>query len=511
MKVIDRIPSLTEIMGWLRGIFSGFSHSRPSVITSAEPELSADAPEILKKDVYGATTSDLIHPNDGTEEPAYTGGSRETKQLPAHVTTTTPVRRRRHEHGLEAEAAKRDRKPNLDPQTLAELLDDIELTFDSLAIASDDEPRPYLGTKAHASTVRSLKLLGPYIPPHNWEPAVYDYENTVISNIEKAKFAGAIFIALNQGRDSDEHWNRADFYFALRLPKMPPGVRPLPGICYCCGTAWRVGKRLIWSTHYCAIDPTTGIVTAATQLARRHVRLPGRHGGSYTQTIFTEPKGEFVTFANGDPERAVNPAAKFAHYFSWGQRIDSMWSVSVRRASQRLTFCIDPNKAVAFFKDRGLSTGSRRRRPILHLVEAHTRLVDGKERKIKQHVRGAEKFEWRGFQCAISAPKFHFFGGVTEYGDKHALLDSSVDPEHARLLRPGAMEKWIAEQEDNNQKTGPLLRNKKKYSRWKKQILAEANVEILKPDQVRALIAEHSDSDLEIAKALAEYKGGRLN
>jgi hypothetical protein len=89
-----------------------------------------------------------------------------------------------------------------------------------------------------------------------------------------------------------------------------------------------------------------------------------------------------------------------------------MWSVSVRHRGLRATFCVDNNNAVPYFRDREKTalTDGGRRRPIIHICDEHQREVaPGKFTTVKQHIRGLRTFDWRGYECAITAPTFHAF------------------------------------------------------------------------------------------------------
>ena len=63
-----------------------------------------------------------------------------------------------------------------------------------------------------------------------------------------------------------------------------------------------------------------------------------------------------------------------------------------------------------FFADRDttVTDASGKKKKIIHHVVQHERITaNGKSSMVREHIRGLNKFDWRGYEVNVIAPKFH--------------------------------------------------------------------------------------------------------
>jgi len=92
----------------------------------------------------------------------------------------------------------------------------------------------------------------------------------------------------------------------------------------------------------------------------------------------------------------------------------NMWLYSAHRSMIRVTatkdnivmpFVVDVLETPAFFRDREqVQTADGKRRRIFHLVRAHQRRTKRGIRAIKLHFSGLKRFQWNGYDIAITVP-----------------------------------------------------------------------------------------------------------
>jgi len=95
---------------------------------------------------------------------------------------------------------------------------------------------------------------------------------------------------------------------------------------------------------------------------------------------------------------------------NWWISREENWSVAVKKAGERITFAIPKKLTAQFFKDRIKVTndaGSTKR--IIHHVREHEREVGEGKTTVKEHIRGLANFDWKGYDCRVTAPKFNGF------------------------------------------------------------------------------------------------------
>lgn len=286
-------------------------------------------------------------------------------------------------------------------KTLSDLLDELEYTFDAMEI--DYDRLSYLSK----SDVKGLKKYGVSVIPELVNKSDKDLGKTFIAGVKtagSAELPSILFMAINDGEsESDKKkFMRPDFFFAIKQKKCPWFVAKQVGVIYNCGFGYRDGhdKKILWVNFYITVDQN-GEVLCTHYLANNTVQTPT---GTYN-------KKSWVVYNWGRNDLEKDYVSKtVAHYFNtWiGKR--TMWSTTVERNEHRAVFYVDPKETKAYFKGRDKSVtenGSTKR--IIHLVEEHERkYLNGRVAVVREHIRGLNKFSWKGFDCYVAAPKFHF-------------------------------------------------------------------------------------------------------
>lgn len=292
-------------------------------------------------------------------------------------------------------------------KTLVDLLENIEFAFDSIKM-----PTKWAWSHTHPDTVIGLRKIGPHIrstySAEKWEP------QTKLKTLN-GKWASMMFVAY-KNYDRDDGYLSAAFSYAVLCKKPPYYVsNPLHLTIYECGGAWRDKdeKRIMWANWYVGVNKKTGDVSVLKYLQDQKVNLTkgkSRHK-QYTKRIWTEPPMAYA-------ESPSNPKGYkdldwlktvFVDCFESWQLMENTWKVSVKKDNQRVTWAIDQSETKTFFKDREavVDQGTGKKKKIIHFVSQHERITaDGKKSTVREHIRGINKFDWRGYAVNVIAPKF---------------------------------------------------------------------------------------------------------
>jgi hypothetical protein len=335
-------------------------------------------------------------------------------------------------------AATRRRKSRA--RTLGGLLDSLDTTFASLTRTASP------GSFTNAELRTGLRNLGPYVPLNGRELLA----GVRLEITDATKFSTLMFVARNMGEHNNEEWLYPDFVYASRLKKLPWDVQPLPGISYECGLAVRASaKKLWWVGFYVTIDPITGAVSACHQLLQDRVTIKN---GEYTRKRWGVSPYAAAEWGKNDDERNEALANIFANLFRFWHEKDSMWSVSVRKGGKRVTFCVPQDETKTYFSDRDKTalTSAGKRRPIMHFVNEHQRVVDdGKLATVRSHIRGLRRFDWKGYECAITAPQFHRFNSLSFDLAPRLMEDMDEEDRAQKLITADRLGRIIADAEDS--------------------------------------------------------------
>lgn len=336
---------------------------------------------------------------------------------------------------------------NLPPPTLGSLLDRIQEVFEHVT-------RQACGGSFTRKELRvGLRKLGPYIPLHlSVAPAA-----ARVSITEGIHWSSLIFVHYGGSKSNTEHLFYPEFVYAQRVGKLPWHVQQLSGVFYECGLAYHLTTgslkgKLYWIGFYVAVDPSNGMVTACHELRFDEIDVRGR--GKYAQGKYVNKRWGISRFANDtwgsdDHERNVHLARIFSGAFSFWQQKEFMWTVSFIKDEKRATYCVQPTQAKTFFKDRDKTalTPTGKRKPIIHMVTEHPRRLDsGAVVTVKEHIRGLRRFDWKGYACAITAPKFH---RLTSHGfDLAPDYEEDLPADEHGLIGVDQMGELLAKMED---------------------------------------------------------------
>lgn len=278
-------------------------------------------------------------------------------------------------------------------KTLSDLLDELEYTFDAMEI--DYDRLSHLSK----SDVKGLKKYGVSVIPDLFDS---DVEKTSIDG--SAELPSILFMAVNEGesRKDKKGFMKPDFFFANKQKKCPWFVAKQVGVIYNCGFGYRDvhDKKIFWVNFYITVNQSRE-VKCTHYLSSKTVQTPT---GAYNKKAWV-----LYNWGRDDVEDDI-VSTIVAHYFNTWLNKRTMWSTTVERNDHRAVFYVDPKETKAYFKGRDKSVtenGSTKR--IIHLVEEHERkYLNGRVAVVREHIRGLNKFSWKGFYCYVAAPKFHF-------------------------------------------------------------------------------------------------------
>lgn len=299
---------------------------------------------------------------------------------------------------------------------------------------------------------RALRLLGPHIPPPEHDFDTYSKNDLEGRVADTHNMPTLMFLALNLGDRGGREGSMPDFFYAFKAKTVPWHTQFVDGEIYQCGLAWRHKKsgRLSWGGFYAGIDRATGRITVAREHEEKvtHINPTGAKVKARNYISKTASRQKSTTVrrtvwgAPGTAQRmeggeaaAVSLVCEIFHF--WEER-KKYWHVSARRDGKRVTFCIAPENAKHYFKDRDSTavSPSGQRARIIHLVREHVRASGA---RVREHIRGLRAFDWNGFECAITAPEFHrinadSFTAATLSEDDDAVSGRFDSEELARRL-----------------------------------------------------------------------------
>jgi hypothetical protein len=315
---------------------------------------------------------------------------------------------------VESEAPARKSRPNL-----SQLLHELDRTWENLGRATkglDDFP-----TLA-ASDLDGLKRLGPLVlPGRSWETK----EDVAKFDTDNSKLPMTMFIAINDGEQTDSESHAPDFFFAIKIRKMPWNVAKKPGQAFQIGMGWRtLSGSVIWGQFYAYVN--AGKVYPAHWLCNQQVNVPG---GAYSKRVWDVSSWSMKKAGNAVEIVFSNAIA------SYQERFES-WNVSVNKDGRRATFLIDKKDTAYAFKDRNgtaLAADGKRKR-IIHFVQAHRQhRANGTVVDVPAHIRGLREFQWNGYQCFVTSPQHHKFmtASVTLAGED---VPEDEEPNSEKML-----------------------------------------------------------------------------
>lgn len=300
-----------------------------------------------------------------------------------------------------------------DAETLSELLDGLEDSFQSMTIPE------IKGNWLPKKDINALHKLGIYIPhPFGLEMV----ENPSLpAALPLPALASCLMIPSKHDKEDAIH---PRFAFAIRSPKLPPNVEKIRGTPYQFGYCVQLHEkesdkssapRLFWMWSWIVVAPSGEIVVphelrpVVHHIQHRRQTHGPKQSGTRSST-FVSRQWAMPTMFHAEKDKNQEDYEKvlvctFRQLLLWWTSRESRWSVGVRRDGKRLCFSIAPEHTAAYFADREKTVGvGSKAKKIIHFVRSHRR-ANGQI--VKEHVRGLREFDWRGFHCAVTAPKLN--------------------------------------------------------------------------------------------------------
>lgn len=342
---------------------------------------------------------------------------------------------------------------------LRDTLESLDATFARL---KEEEAGRYLSP----SVKRAIREIGPLIPIgiqiplDNWRVDVSNMRTwpalIYVSSASNQEDTGKIDSLGNP-------YVRGQLIYCNKVKRAPceyPSLQGFKGLIYEVGASYSHKKVAVWMVYYVGIDPTSGAVTLSKRRQReyRSVGSSG-HKFSFARTEFKFPYEGYCD-EEVDPEEQAALDVSLA-FKLWSER-GGMWKVSVRTAGRRATFLVGGNDTRYYFKDRkveALAADGHKKR-IIHHVNAHSRtLADGSSVEVKEHIRGIRAFNWRGYKCAVVAPKFHALN--LDVFDASSEIFEADDAVPSKMVDMGSAAKRMAMLEDEQLNPSDLRKGAK--------------------------------------------------
>lgn len=311
---------------------------------------------------------------------------------------------------------KRARKVVQRHATLKELLDDIDFAFNEIKI---DYHRM---SPARKSDIEGLKRYGISVIPGfdaSVEKRMSEIDNPKIK--DTSKLSAVIFMATNFYKSPDyndkDDGVMPDFFYAIKMKKPPWFVARKSGVYYECAFGYLLSGKQYWANFYVSIDIKTGKVFPTHYLTHQMVRVPKHEP-------YFQKKWQLSSWDVYREQVSEQNISSIVSWFinHWNERT-RMWSTTVEKDGIRANFYVDSKDTKYYFKDRQKTfTENGQTKRIIHIVDDHERIVNGKKTFVRAHVRGENKFMWAGYKCRVISPKYHQF----DYREFDAA--SSQDP-----------------------------------------------------------------------------------
>jgi hypothetical protein len=306
---------------------------------------------------------------------------------------------------------KSKRRQSYRTRTLGTLLSNIEDVFKSNTLPYDKL------SWIDRDHVTALKRLGTYVPYRE----EFDLSET-FAEVFKAEGKLPSLFALSYGfskHDSDEEdLCHPSHFVGYRLKTTPAYIDYCPGQLFGFGMSIRLAgkdgkgkKSLAWFGGFITVKPDGTLYIHSQRRPHYHaVSQRGKRSDGYTTMSWGDQP--FVQFFGDDKhtaeERVELVRTFFAHALhDWIMRKES-WSVNVHKDNSKITFSVPKEETASYFKDRlKVTTESGATKRILHYVNEHDRTRNGHTTTVKAHIRGLDRFDWKGYDCRITAPSFN--------------------------------------------------------------------------------------------------------
>lgn len=314
------------------------------------------------------------------------------------------------------------RRRNAIPETLAELLEHISIFFEQLKFP--DAKHSWLPKDDR----KGLRKIGIHVA----NPWLFRYvDEEPLIDVSKP-LPAILCIGIPRPRDIQKQDEKNDLVyesimFAIKMRRLPSGVTPHRGQPYMWGYAAQVDGEMVWLYALLTINEKTGRIYFCDEQRAIDVRIPiknnadrSRFGGARVISVRNWQKSvllidkftrssEGVLVAESEKESIHWAKLMLMNGFAWWGSREQRWSVSISFDDNRITFPVERENTKHYFADRDKSvkTPSGATKKIVHYVVTHDRrLASGKTVTIKEHIRGLREFDWNGYHCLVTAPKF---------------------------------------------------------------------------------------------------------
>jgi hypothetical protein len=307
------------------------------------------------------------------------------------------------DEGVEIEESSKKLDETKDfPETFGELLDHLDYTFDAYKVSTYSG-----GGWLTQDEIVGLKKLGAHVP-NPWQAMWHNDTDNL--KVNPKNLPAMMFIAIPSEHEEANKNNRVypDFIFGIKHKKLPWNVEKLSGVPYKIGMAYRMDKKLFWICAWVVVRKN-----GSYEFCKEHTTKPvyvtrGKNKGyAYDRKAFVKGaliEDEEETKRNGE----LGARNSFKWMLDWWQGRTERWSVAVKKNGDRVTFAVDKSLTKKYFADRDktIKTASGRNKKIVHYVKEHERDYNGKKTLVREHIRGVNKFSWKGYDCLVTAPEF---------------------------------------------------------------------------------------------------------
>jgi len=343
---------------------------------------------------------------------------------------------------------KNNTKTQIQPdfETFSDLLEGLSDSFSSLKMP------PLKGSWLEKRNIQALHKIGIYIPT---PMSVEHFDSPIISKDIKLPAIASSLLLTSKHDTKDKLHPR--FVFAIKSPKLPERVEAIKGTPYQFGFCVQMSSKdngdemdpeMFWMWCWMVVANDGSIkIPLELQSVRNVIRHKDRRStGSRTNAVFNRQwRLPELAVARKDLDQSAFESfmkSLFRQLFIWWGNRSDQWSVGVRKDGHRVTFSIDKRHTSAYFADRKKSiTKNGKSRKIVHFVKEHTRSNGS---VVKPHIRGVTDFEWSGYHCSVTAPKFN--GSLTSLADISPVLISHDDDDG--YISTQEMAEILANQED---------------------------------------------------------------
>lgn len=287
------------------------------------------------------------------------------------------------------------------PETLGELLDHLDHTFNAYKVST------YSSGWLTQDEIVGLKKLGAHVP-NPWQTIWHDDANKL--KVNPKNLPAMMFIAMPSDHERANKRNQVcpDFMFGIKHKKLPWNVEKISGVPYKIGMAYRMEKKLFWICAWVVVHRDGSYEFCREHTVKSVYVTKGKNKGyAYNKKAFV--KGALVEDEEESKRNGELGAKNFFKWMlDWWQGRTERWSVAVKKSGDRVTFAVDKSLTKKYFADRDktIKTATGRNKKIVHFVKEHERDYKGKKTIVKEHIRGVNEFTWKGYNCLITAPEF---------------------------------------------------------------------------------------------------------